>query len=228
MHALLTQLRQCLRGRVCLVALGHPDKADDAVGWRLAEAVADRLSGTSAVPVGSRLVVEDRFEPPSGSHSPASTAMNRSADIPVGVMPAGKPALQGPQAQGAVDVWLVGTDLERHLHRLCAGNWDHVIFLDAADFGAEPGAVTLLDRTEMRARFPQCSTHRLSLGLAADMIEGRGPTRAWLLAVQPKSLRSGEPLSIEVRRAVEALSEWITGTGCAPCLAERPAVPEPA
>lgn len=102
-----------------------------------------------------------------------------------------------------------GTQLESHLHRLTTGTWDHVVLLDAADFGALPGSVALLDRAEMRARFPQVSTHRLSLGLLAGLIESAGRSRAWLLAIQPTSLRAGAQLSPEVQQAVALLAAQI-------------------
>lgn len=260
MRALLTQLQHCLEGHVCLIGLGHPDKADDAAGLRLAEAIAGRLSGASAEPACSGATTKHPLVPGRGEYGgdadrfgggrhakrpgayrgcEAAEGGGRSADGVVPrwfqreVLPAPSeraPCLvremRGPSAFGSLEVWLIGTELERHLHHFSAGNRDHVIFLDAADFGAEPGAVALLDRVEMRARFPQCSTHRLSLGLVADMLEGGGFTRAWLLAVQPKNLRSGDAMSAEVRRTVEALSHWILGAWSAPRAGRSPCVPE--
>lgn len=93
-------------------------------------------------------------------------------------------------------VIVAGTEPERHLGALAAGGYDHVVFLDAAAFGAAPGSVTLLGAAEIVARFPQVSTHRLGVGLLARLLEGGrgGPPRAWLLAVQPESLRAGPEL----------------------------------
>jgi Ni,Fe-hydrogenase maturation factor len=61
----------------------------------------------------------------------------------------------------------------------------------------------------MSSRFPQVSTHKLSLGLLARMVEANGKTKAWLLGVQPASLRPGQALSEPVRRTLEQLAQWL-------------------
>ncbi len=55
--------------------------------------------------------------------------------------------------------------------------------------------MVLLNSDEMTARFPQISTHKISLGLLAKRVEANGTTKAWLLGVQPESLRPGEELT---------------------------------
>jgi hydrogenase 3 maturation protease len=90
------------------------------------------------------------------------------------------------------------------------GGFDHVIFLDAVEFGGAPGSVVLLDSEEMAARFPQVSTHKLSLGLLARQIETNGQAKAWLLGVQPESLRQGEQLSPTVKATLQLLLELMT------------------
>jgi hydrogenase maturation protease len=88
---------------------------------------------------------------------------------------------------------------------------DHVVFLDAVEFGGPPGSVVLLDSDEMAARFPQISTHKLSLGLLAKQVEANGRTKAWLLGVQPGSLRSGEELTPAVRTTFELMLDLLKG-----------------
>ena len=58
--------------------------------------------------------------------------------------------------------------------RVADEGFDHVIFLDAVEFGGAPGSVVLLNSDEMAARFPQISTHKLSLGLLAKRMEANG------------------------------------------------------
>ena len=41
--------------------------------------------------------------------------------------------------------------------------FDHVVFLDAVEFGAAPGSVVFLDSQQITARYPQISTHKISL-----------------------------------------------------------------
>ena len=90
------------------------------------------------------------------------------------------------------------------------GAFDTVLFLDAVECGAAPGAVVLLDAAEMASRFPQVSTHRISLGLLAQMIEANGRTRVWLLGVQPASLKPDDRLSSAVAASVECLAGLLT------------------
>jgi len=108
---------------------------------------------------------------------------------------------------GSPAVLLAGLAPERHLAFLMDGGFDHVVFLDAVAFGGRPGSVVLLDAREMESRFPQISTHRLSLGLLARWIEQNGRTTVHLLGVQPGVLKEGAGLSEPVARAVELLGE---------------------
>ena len=57
----------------------------------------------------------------------------------------------------------------------------------------------------MVARFPQISTHKISLGLLAKRAEANGTTKAWLLGVQPESLKPGEELTPAVQATLELL-----------------------
>ena len=108
-----------------------------------------------------------------------------------------------------VDVIIAGTTPEDHLSRFTAGDFDNVLFLDVVEFGGEPGAVVLLNSSEMAARFPQVSTHKLSLGLVAKMIESSGKTRCWLLGVQPETLRADASLSPKVQASLELLADLL-------------------
>jgi hydrogenase maturation protease len=113
------------------------------------------------------------------------------------------------RAAPLVRVLQAGTAPEHVLPALCSGDLDHVVFLDAVDFGGTPGEVALAGSSAMEAQHPQLSTHRLSLGLLARIIEDRGRTRAWLLGIQPGAVRPGEGLGPAVRTTVEALGEVI-------------------
>lgn len=136
--------------------------------------------------------------------------------------PSGPTAPYGPRgarSEGASDVWLAGVEPERLVHRL-AGRYDHVVFLDAVDFGGAPGDVVFLASSELRSRFPQISTHRLALGTLAAWIESDGRARAWLLGVQPASLRPAAPLTPAVAASTNALARLLieadTSTPCSP------------
>lgn len=102
-----------------------------------------------------------------------------------------------------------GTEPERVIGRIVRAGWDHVIFIDAVDFGGPPGAVVFLDATQMESRFPQVSTHRLSFSILAKWVEARGSTQAWLLGIQPDSLRIGTHLTAKVANSVATLTELL-------------------
>jgi hydrogenase maturation protease len=110
---------------------------------------------------------------------------------------------------GAPDVLIGGTSPEQLAGRCADSGFDHLVFLDAADFGAAPGSVVFLNSQEMAARFPEVSTHKLSLGMLASYVEGAGMTRAWLLGAQPLSLKPALALSPAIQTAVAILTELI-------------------
>jgi hydrogenase 3 maturation protease len=98
---------------------------------------------------------------------------------------------------------------ERFIGRAGDGSFEHVIFLDAVDFGGMPGAVVFLNADQIVARYPQISTHKISLGLLAKQVELGGKTKAWLLGVQPKSIKPGKSLSPEVRATLELVHQLL-------------------
>ena len=192
MPNLREQLQQLLQGRVCLMGIGNVLYGDDGFGVRLAE----------------ELKSEIRNPKPEGN--PKSEA--RSGD------PERRPSDFGLRSSFGFrisdfgfrgQVIIAGTRPERFIGRVADEGFDHVIFLDAVEFGGAPGSVVLLDSDEMAARFPQISTHKLSLGLLARQLEANGQSKAWLLGVQPQSLRSGAPLSPPVRATLELLLELL-------------------
>jgi hydrogenase 3 maturation protease len=87
--------------------------------------------------------------------------------------------------------------------------FDHLVFLDAVEFGAAPGSVVFLDSQQITARYPQISTHKISLGALANFVESNGVTKAWLLGVQPESLKEGQDLTPTVRRTLGVLLELL-------------------
>ena len=111
-----------------------------------------------------------------------------------------------------------GTTPERLIGSITEKNYDHLIFLDAVEFGGAPGSVLLLNAEETAARFPQISTHKLSIGLLARCIKTGAGTNVWLLGVQPGSLKRSQGLSPAVQRTMEMLDQmlcdiWISMKG---------------
>ncbi len=104
---------------------------------------------------------------------------------------------------------IAGTVPEHFIGRVAGSGFDHLVFLDAVDFGGLPGSVVLLNSEQMNARFPQISTHKVSLGLLAKWVEANGRTRAWLLGVQPESVKPADQLSRSVQATLETLLELL-------------------
>jgi hydrogenase 3 maturation protease len=110
---------------------------------------------------------------------------------------------------GLEDVIVAGANLESFIGAITGRLFDHVVFLDAVEFGGEPGSVVFLDAREINTRFPQVSTHKISLGLLAQLIESNGISRAWLLGVQPESVKTGQGLSPKIRATLDGLRELL-------------------
>jgi hydrogenase 3 maturation protease len=107
------------------------------------------------------------------------------------------------------DVIVAGSEPEGWVGIAAEQDFDHVVFLDAVEFGGAPGAVVFLDAKQLVSRFPQVSTHKISLGLLAKFIESNGITKVWLLGVQPESTREEQMLSPTVRATMEVLRELL-------------------
>jgi hydrogenase maturation protease len=112
-------------------------------------------------------------------------------------------------ALGCPDVILAERTPERRLERLARGGFQGVVFLDLVEMGATPGAVVFLECAEIATRYPQISTHKLSLGTLARLIEAEGPTPVFLLGVQPQSVAPGTELSAPVRTTLEILRDLL-------------------
>jgi hydrogenase maturation protease len=110
--------------------------------------------------------------------------------------------------RGYPHVVVAGTTPEADLEWLAAGGCARVVFLDAVEFDGEPGAVAWMEAEDLAARYPQVSTHKLSLGLLARLLEARG-VRVSLLGVKPQSLAPGAGLSEPVRRTLGLLADLL-------------------
>lgn len=78
-----------------------------------------------------------------------------------------------------------------------------VIFVDAADFGGEPGDMILADRESIVGS--SISTHSLPLSLLAEYLEKETGAKPYLLGIQPSATERVEGMSPEVEEAVETL-----------------------
>ena len=113
------------------------------------------------------------------------------------------------RAMGHPDVILAERSPERWVGLLTRGGFQTVLFLDAVGMGASPGAAVFLSRGEIAARYPQVSTHKLSLSTLARLIEADGPARVFLLGVQPRSVGLASGLSAPVQLTLNVLRDLL-------------------
>ena len=102
-----------------------------------------------------------------------------------------------------------GAAPERFIGPVVQAGYDYLLFVDAVEFGGEPGSVLLLDEDEIEARFPQISTHKMSVHLLAKLIGENGRTKVQLLGIQPGSLKPGQGLSTAAQRTVDILADML-------------------
>ena len=125
-------------------------------------------------------------------------------------------------AAGVAGVIIAGTTPEHYLASVAEQRFDHLLLVDAVDFGGEPGSVTFLNAAEIEHGYPQISTHKISLGVLAKVMEEAG-TRVWLLGVQPESLRPGQYLTATLQATLEAIHGLLKEVR----LAQAPQQPSP-
>lgn len=109
----------------------------------------------------------------------------------------------GPRADRTVTILDAEEIPESWLGPASAARPDAILLVDAAELGADPGAVALLERSELgqRALF----THATPLGPVADFLERETGAPVMLLGIQPGLLRWGEALSEPVEAAAADL-----------------------
>lgn len=82
-----------------------------------------------------------------------------------------------------------------------------VLFVDAVDFGRNPGDIALLKIEDLRA--DGFDTHRTPLRLTMQYLECELGAKCRLLAVQPRDVRLGSVMCPEVRSAADSIASLI-------------------
>ncbi|MCX6095358.1 MAG: hydrogenase maturation peptidase HycI [Candidatus Bipolaricaulota bacterium] len=76
----------------------------------------------------------------------------------------------------------------------------HLLIVDAAEMGEDPGSVRLIDPEEVGGA--SFSTHSLPMSVLAGYLRGELGCRVTLLGIEPKSLAFGGAVSPEVEAAI--------------------------
>jgi hydrogenase 3 maturation protease len=118
---------------------------------------------------------------------------------------------------------------ESYLGEVRAAAPDTVVLIDAVDLGAKPGSAALLEKEDVALYFP--STHRLPLSLVMEFVQCETGADVLLLAVQPRRVDFGAPVSDEVEASVsllaEMLGEVLSGRGVSGPREDAASVPTP-
>ena len=102
-----------------------------------------------------------------------------------------------------------GTAPENYILPMLKSLCDTLILVDAADMSLEPGAAMVLD-TDNIANI-SFSTHSPSPRLFIDLLKmGKEDLNVFVLSVQPKCTALGAPMSEEVLKALDGLTEMLS------------------
>jgi hydrogenase maturation protease len=110
---------------------------------------------------------------------------------------------------GLPNVVIAGKSPDRYMSQITGGGFAHVVFLDTVEFGGASGSTIFVNASGIVSRFPEVSTHKISLGLLAKWVEASGRTKAWLLGVQPRSIARGGQLTPAAETTLAALCELL-------------------
>ena len=101
-----------------------------------------------------------------------------------------------------------GTVPENYIRPVARLEPDTVVIVDAVSLEREPGAVELLERSEIMGN-TGFTTHSLSPVLVMERLEEETGARVVMLAIAPGTLEFGAPLSPEVARLLDILPDLL-------------------
>ncbi len=97
---------------------------------------------------------------------------------------------------------------ESFLEPMIEFNPSHVLLIDAAILGSEPGDISLID-PESVAEVPAVTTHMLPLRIFCEYITKMTGARIALLLVEPEDTDFGEGLTKKVQAAAEKIAKTL-------------------
>ena len=97
---------------------------------------------------------------------------------------------------------------ESYLFEIEEFNPTHVLLIDAAFLGLNPGEASLVD-AEKIADSSAITTHLLPLRVFCDYVKQATGAKIALLLIEPKCMDFGEGLTFEVQAAAERLTKLL-------------------
>ena len=96
------------------------------------------------------------------------------------------------------DIFITYQSPEAYIFKIVNGNYSHVIIVDAAELGADPGTIVIIDPDDI----PQevFSTHNVPLQFIINILE-ENRIKVLLVGIQRKLRSFGTKVSSEVKKA---------------------------
>lgn len=96
---------------------------------------------------------------------------------------------------------------ESYFSRIQAVRADTIVVIDAADFGAAPGDLAVLEAEAIA----ECgiSTHQMPMNLFFHFIKGDRNIEVFAIGIQPAQIGFGESMSPAVEASVQALADLL-------------------
>ncbi len=96
---------------------------------------------------------------------------------------------------------------EKFTDKIIQLNPDLLIFIDAVQINSEPGSIAFFSEDEINLQ--TFLTHKSALGILIKYIKSKIDSKVFLIGIQPCSTKFGSPLSEEVKKAADILSELL-------------------
>lgn len=199
-----TRLARELRAarRLFVLGIGNPGRADDGAGSLCVRLLArDLMRSPLLTCQGERPSAAKPSAPVGGPE--AGEEYHRTSQRWLGFAPSDsssrKPALEEVQVLDGGEVPESATRLIREFRPT------HVLIIDAASAGYEPGTIFFINKNTIRD--DDLTTHRLPLSHLVLYLEESIGCRVILLGIEPVEMSEGRPMSPAVRRSAAILAE---------------------
>jgi hydrogenase 3 maturation protease len=118
----------------------------------------------------------------------------------------GTKIVQDLQGKVSEKIYLIECETvpENFIQKITDFNPTHILLLDAAILGVEPGGSRLI-KPERLAAFPAYSTHALPLRIFCEYLAKTTRAKIALLLIEPKKADFGEGLTLEVETSAQRI-----------------------
>jgi hydrogenase 3 maturation protease len=104
-------------------------------------------------------------------------------------------------------VFAGGSAPENYLGVIMRQNPQTILVVDAVDFGGSVGEAKIFELKELNSKSFFC-THNHTLDFLCNFLKSNIQVDLYLLAVQPKNLKLGDVVSLQVQERLEQLELW--------------------